>query len=93
MTGDGLTKYQHNWIEYMPFKALVLTATNLFLDWRRTKNELGYNPPDTDELLDAVQTLWDEMCERDDIGKCYIAVFHAPGMDQEALEQMMEMIE
>lgn len=85
--------YQHNWPEYMPYRALVLTATNLFLDWRRTRDALGYNPPDTAEITDAMQVLWDEMAERDAIERAYLAIFHAPGMDQEALEQFTEMVE
>lgn len=85
--------YKHNWIEYMPFKAIVLTATSIFLDWRRTKNALGYNPPDTDELADAMQVLWDEMCERERMSKVEDAILHAPGMDMEAVEQFMEMVE
>jgi len=83
--------YQHDWPRYMTTKSLVLTVTAMFLDWRRTRDALGENPPDTDELVDAMQILWDELYER--TIDAYYEVFHAPGMDQEALDEFAELLE
>lgn len=83
--------YQHDWPKYMTTKSLVLTVTAMFLDWRRTRDALGYDPPDTGELVDAMQILWDELYERTD--DAYDEIFHAPGMDQEALDEFTELLE
>lgn len=82
--------YQHDWPKYMTTKSLVFTVTAMFLDWRRTRDALGENPPDTDELTDAMQILWDELYERTN---AYDEIFHAPGMDQEALDEFTELLE
>jgi len=83
--------YQHNWPKYMTTKSLVFTVTAMFLDWRRTRDALGYDPPDTGELVDAMQILWDELYERTD--DAHDEIFHAPGMDQEALDEFTELLE
>ena len=83
--------YQHDWPKYMTTKSLVLTATAMFLEWKRTRDVVGEDPWNTDELADAMQVLWDELYERTD--EAYEMIFHAPGMDQESLEQFTEMVE
>ena len=85
--------YQHEWPKYMTTKSLVLTVTAMFLDWRRTRDALGYDPPDTGELVDAMQILWDELWERLPNWRAYDEIFHAPGMDQEALDEFTELLE
>ena len=86
-------QYNHNWIEYMPPKALALTATSVFLSWRLAKDALGENPPDTAELTDAMQVLWDELCELLGLYKAESAIFHAPGMDTASVDLFIEMVE
>lgn len=88
-TGD----YQHEWIEYMPPKALALTAAGIFLNWRLARDALGANPPDTAELTDAMQVLWDELCELLGFYEAKSAIFHAPGMDTDLVDLFMEMVE
>ena len=88
-----MSNYQHNWIGYMPPKALALTATSVILSWRLTRDALGENPPDTAELTDAMQVLWDELCELLGLYGAESAIFHAPGMDTDLVDLFMEMVE
>lgn len=79
-------QYEHNWLSYMPEKALALTAVNIFHnDWMARI--------DPREGIDAMQILFDELCER--VGKCEAEdmIFHAPGMDQDLTNEFMELVE
>jgi len=77
-------QYNHNWPSYMPEKALVLTAVNVF------RGEFG---DDLARRADAMQTLYDELCERVGIYEAYDMIFHAPGMDQDLVDKFMELVE
>jgi len=82
-------QYNHNWPSYMPEKALVLTAVSIFY-------HAGWKDDDYDVMgkkMDAMQTLYDELCERVGIYEAYDMIFHAPGMDQDLVDKFMELVE
>lgn len=85
--------YNHDWLHLMPPKALALTATSLFLNWKLACKELGRDTPDTEEIMDAVQALWDELCEFVGVSAAYDMIFHAPGMDAALYEEFIERTE
>jgi len=89
VTNNVDEQYEHNWLGYMPPKALALTAVSIFHgEWR---TEVGL--PHWWEKIDAMQILFDELRER--VGK-YEAedmIFHAPGMDQDLTNEFMELVE
>lgn len=77
-------QYNHNWLEYMTPKTLALTAVNVFL------GEFG---DDLARRVDAMQTLYDELCERVGRYEAEDMIFHAPGMDQDLVDEFMELVE
>jgi hypothetical protein len=81
-------QYNHNWPSYMPDKALVLTAVNIFLDTLESDDSLAIQ-----ERADAMQTLFDELCERVGRYEAEDMIFHAPGMDQDLVDEFMELVE
>jgi hypothetical protein len=84
--------YHHNWLSYMPPKALALTAVSMFLDMKLVRDQID-EAPDTDEIVDGIQTIWDELCDLVGYHSASSEVFHGPGMDQELFEQFMELVE
>ena len=77
-------QYNHNWLEYMTPKTLALTAVNVF------RGEFG---DDLARRADAMQTLYDELCERVGEYEAEDMIFHAPGMDQDLVDEFMELVE
>jgi len=77
-------QYNHNWLEYMTPKTLALTAVNVF------RGEFG---DDLVRKADAMQTLFDELCERVGRYEAEDMIFHAPGMDQDLVDEFMELVE
>ena len=81
-------QYNHNWLGYMTIKSLTLTAVSIFHDVRDLVDGVGVK-----EKLDAMQTLHDELCDRIGAFRAYDLIFHAPGMDQDLVNEFMEMVE
>jgi len=89
-----MIEYQHDWLRLMPPKALVLTAVSIFHNWRLIKESLGDDYPSEAEELDAMQAVWDELCELPGgEDKAKDMIFHAPGMSQELCDEFMELTE
>jgi hypothetical protein len=88
-----MIEYQHDWLHLMPPKALVLTATDIFLTYKVNKIALCHDYPSEAEELDAVQILWDELCDLVGVFDAHDMIFHAPGMSQELCDEFMELVE
>ena len=79
-------QYNHNWLGYMTPKALASTAVNIFHnDWMVAS--------DGREGIDAMQTLFDELCLRVGEYEAKDMIFHAPGMDQDLVDEFMQLVE
>lgn len=85
--------FAHNYLDYMPPKAIALTVVSMFTDWKLIYDQLGQLPPSTEETLDALSDFWDELCELVGSDKAKELVFHGPGMNQELYDELMELVE